>query len=136
MNKDLVLKNGDKVEYKEDKKIRKICINELEGWNINQFELDNMREVLKVERPTKYETIYEIKEILDEKEKEYLSYVIKPFRDRVRGIMKCVSSYKKEHWIIIQLENSEETHFPYFEPNTMYKGMEINKEYTLKELGL
>ena len=30
----------------------------------------------------------------------------------------------------------EDINLPYFEAHTMYKNMEIDKEYTLKELGL
>lgn len=30
----------------------------------------------------------------------------------------------------------QETMLPYFEKGTMYKGMELDKEYTLEDLGL
>lgn len=73
------------------------------------------------------------KPILNEKEKEYLSNVIKPFRDTVKRIVK-VYDFGKE-FISIDLERGE-IQLPYFEPDTMYKGMEIYKDYTLEELGL
>ena len=79
-------------------------------------------------------TLYSRKEILDEKEKEYLSKVIAPFRDKVLGIRK-ISTFKSEY-ISIDIARECEIPFPYFEKNTMYKGMELNKKYTLKELGI
>lgn len=73
------------------------------------------------------------KEILDEKEKEYLSAVIRPFRDRVKYIKKISSD---REYINVLLEDGDRLTFPYFEKGTMYKGMEADKKYTLKELGL
>ena len=72
-------------------------------------------------------------EILDDIEKEYLRAVIKPFIDRVKYIKKH-TRHEKEY-IDIGMEG-ETILFPYFNKNTMYKGMEQNKEYTLEELGL
>lgn len=90
--------------------------------------------IVKVERPVKYETLFERKgKILDETEKRYLSNVIKPFRDKVKAIEKV--SYSRE-FIKIYIKEDEPTILPYFEKGTMYKGMKENKEYTLKELGL
>lgn len=73
------------------------------------------------------------KEILDEKEKEYLSAVIKPFRDRVKYIKKISSD---REYINVLLEDGDRLTFPYFEKGTMYEGMEADKKYTLKELDL
>ena len=75
--------------------------------------------------------------ILNEKEKEYLSAVIKPFRDKV----SLISKRSNDNGQFISIEIEEKPHnnnmfFPYFEADTMYKGMEINKYYTLEELGL
>ena len=72
------------------------------------------------------------KEILDEKEKEYLSAVIRPFRDRVNYIAK---RRMFDDSICIGL-NDEAISLPFFKKGTMYKGMELYKKYTLKELGL
>lgn len=72
------------------------------------------------------------KEILDKKEKEYLSAVIRPFRNRVEYIQKKDIG---NEFIEIELDN-EFLYLPYFEKYTMYKGMELNKKYTLKELDL
>lgn len=75
-----------------------------------------------------------IKEILNEKEKEYLNNVIKPFRNRVTYIQKNDSRFRE--FISIGIENDANIDLPYFEIDTMYKGMQIGKKYTLSELGL
>ena len=80
------------------------------------------------------------KPILTEKEKEYLSNVIKPFRKNIITIKKvgCCGREYIEIFIYRSGEtvSCESISFPYFEKGTMYKGMEIEKEYTLDELGL
>lgn len=74
-------------------------------------------------------------EILTDKEKAYLSAVIKPFRDRVEYIEKrCFVSGTE--YILISLQNNKTLSFPTFKTGTMYKGMKSRKEYTLEELGL
>lgn len=75
------------------------------------------------------------KEILDKEEKEYLSFVIKPFRDKIQCIVKLCGGNGK-YFIDIRLSGDDNTSFPYFEKGTMYKGMEIDKKYTLEDLGL
>ena len=74
--------------------------------------------------------------ILDNEEKDYLSAVIKPFRSRVKYIAKIISYDEFEQRIKIAFYNGYCTYLPYFKANTMYKGMETDKNYTLKELGL
>ena len=74
------------------------------------------------------------KEILDEEEKEYLSNIIKPFRNKVEYIVKETSS--DNEYITISIKNDSDLSFPNFKKGTMYKGMEEDKEYTLEELGL
>lgn len=76
------------------------------------------------------------KPILDEKEKEYLSAVIKPFRDRVRIIYKFRYTYSSSESIVISIKDDNNVYLPSFERGTIYKGMELEKAYTLKELGL
>ena len=81
--------------------------------------------------------------ILTEKEKEYLSAVIKPFRDRRVVIKKYEypqNEYKNE-CIQISVEfydktGGETVSLPIFKKGTMYKGLESNKCYTLEDLGL
>ena len=74
------------------------------------------------------------KKILDEEEKEYLSNVIRPFRDKVECIAKKIFGGKE--YIKLTIKNDCDIDFPSFEKGTMYKDMEINKKYTLKELEL
>ncbi len=73
------------------------------------------------------------KEILDNAEKEYLSNVIRPFRNKIKYIIK-IGSYSGE-FISISLPK-DDVDLPFFKKGTMYKGMEEDKKYTLKELGL
>lgn len=72
-------------------------------------------------------------EILDEKEKRYLEGVIRPFRDKVKYIEKIGNSLEEYIWIEIK---GDDIKLPFFKANTMYKSMELEKRYTLKELGL
>ena len=74
------------------------------------------------------------KEILDEQEREYLSSVIRPFRHKVKYIVKF--DYLPQEYISIWLPCDEVINLPCFKKGTMYKGMEKCKEYTLEELGL
>lgn len=74
-------------------------------------------------------------EILTEKEKAYLSTVIKPFREKVEYVYKICLEIDKREYLEISLENGVIS-FPYFEKDTMYKGMKYGKRYTLEELGL
>ena len=73
--------------------------------------------------------------ILDEKEKEYLSAVIKPFRKKVKYIEKRFWTPNLEY-LGIRLKNNEFFAFPNFKKGKMYKGMEHDKYYTLEDLGL
>lgn len=75
------------------------------------------------------------KEILDDTEKRYLKAVIRPFKNRFINIVKenCCDG---NCYISISLNNAEEIFLPNFKKGTMYNGMEEDKRYTLKELGL
>lgn len=79
------------------------------------------------------------KPILDDKEREYLSEVIKPYRNKVTFIAKSKDSYEAKYFISIVVKGNygrEAIHLPWFKENTMYKGMELSKKYTVEELGL
>jgi hypothetical protein len=71
--------------------------------------------------------------ILTDKEKAYLSAVIKPFKEEVETIEKA--SFEECEQLQIS-DGDTVMAFPCFEKGTMYKGMEAYKEYTLEELGL
>ena len=76
-------------------------------------------------------------ELLDKKERAYLSAVIKPFRDKVEAVSKRRGFGGKQEFIRIYLHNNDDyCSLPFFELNQMYKGMKVNKQYSLKELGL
>ena len=78
----------------------------------------------------------EKKEILDKAEKEYLENLLRPFKNKVETIGKCVYNIDTEYLTIYMKNSCDTFNLPNFKPNTMYKGMEQYKDYTLKELGL
>ena len=82
----------------------------------------------------KHEIIELPKHILTEEEKEYLSNVIKPFRDDVISIMKCKSCDCAR--IYINLSNYDIFYLPWFKKDRMYKSMELEKQYSVEELDL
>ena len=77
--------------------------------------------------------------ILDRQERMYLKNVVAPFWEKVDFIIKCQDGsfeyiticvngnygYRHEHIIL-----------PNFPSETMYKNMELEKQYTLEELGI
>ena len=72
--------------------------------------------------------------ILDDVEKDYLSAVIKPFRKRIKYIE--IRKIESKPFVHIELSDGDCMSFPNFKANTMYKGMEPKKHYSLDELGL
>lgn len=135
MNEDFRLRKKDIVTYKTKmgNEARYKVGDFYDNKPISFFEKDGDK-VLMVERRTEYHIVWEKKEILDKKEKKYLSAVIKPFKSRVAYIKKVFFNSEKE-WIYISLGN-DSISLPNFEKDTMYKGMELDKNYTLEELGL
>lgn len=78
-------------------------------------------------------------QILGEAEREYLSSVIKPYKNKVTGITKVKDEYKENMRYIritVRSVGTEYINLPWFKENTMYKGMKDLKDYTLEELGL
>ena len=79
----------------------------------------------------------EVKDILDEKEKEYLSNIIKPFKNKVICIGKLdFCEDRQKEFIAICIKNDYPINLPNFKKNTMYRNMKLCKGYTLEELGL
>lgn len=75
--------------------------------------------------------------ILDDVEKAYLSAVIKPFRKDVECIEKIKTYFGGKEYIYITMKKDDDyCELPIFEKGTMYKGMEVDKAYTLEDLGL
>lgn len=129
------LKIGDKIIYKDEggnsykvdiisndeelEKIKFLCIN-------NDIEIVSL-----------YHCCYEVEKInkiLTESEKEYLSNIVKPFKEQVKYIKKVVEV--KKSYVIIMLINDERICLPWFETSKYYINMEPVYPYTLKELGI
>lgn len=71
--------------------------------------------------------------ILNEAEKNYLSAVIEPFRDKV----KYISKIGTEQFISIVTKDGNNCCLPYFtDEKKKYEGMVSYREYKLEELGL
>lgn len=99
---------------------------------------DSNYDIVRIDRPVEYKTIYKNDEILDSTEKKYLAAVITPFRNKVEYITKVDADIGRQH-ISIKYNNGldfEWINLPDFKLATMYVGMKSNKEYTLEELGL
>lgn len=79
------------------------------------------------------------KNILTEKEKEYLLSIIRPFRNRVEYISK--HSYR-DNYEYIKIKYNEIYNAPFFinlpcfKKGTLYTGMQVDKAYSLNELSL
>lgn len=146
------LKDGDIVTYRNGEKriVNKtenkiVYINDPENLSfyIDNFrndltnKRDNEYDIIKVEK-VQYKTAFERKEeVLDETEKRYLTGVIRPFRDKIKYIKKIDRTLILEKaYLKIMLKDDDMMNLPDFEKGTMYKGMKIDREYTLKELGL
>ena len=80
-----------------------------------------------------------IKPILTEKEKEYLSAVIKPFKNKVNYIVKQQGFKDSEklsvEFIIIYVDD-EKLILPSYDKGTLYKDMKLMEKYTVEDLGL
>lgn len=87
--------------------------------------LNGQAKVVKIPKP-----------ILTKEEREYLSMVIKPFKDDIRFIHKYTCFNDTKEYLFGSAKDHSHLEFPAFERGTMYRGMELCKEYTLEELGL
>lgn len=91
------------------------------------------------DEPTLIKDIYD-PQILDDIEREYIEFVLKPFHEEVSYVEKLVDdliddgSYSKEY-LYVKLHDGEFI-FPDFDSGKMYIGMEIDKKYKLDELGI
>lgn len=143
------LKDGDIVTYRNGDKRTVVAENLINSVGYRSKKLSQYTnelkdtiigkslDIVKVERPVKYETVFVRKEeVLDETEKKYLTEVISPFRKRIQFIQKKKEITEINPYLRIVFEDNDKLVFPYITNKTMYKGMEVNKKYTLKELGL
>lgn len=143
------LKDGDIVTYRNgfrrlvnatNQKIVYIYNSNILSFNFCDFRgnLTNRKgkeyDIVKVERATKYEMVFERKEeILDEVEKKYLADVIRPFRKHIMFISK--TGFDGEEFLKIDFKRPVNSFsLPFFKKNSMYKGMKVDQKYTLEEL--
>lgn len=83
-----------------------------------------------------YKNVELVEEILDETKRKYLADVIRPFKNSVKYICKQQSCANKNQEFISIILKKDALKLPYFTAGTMYKDMEIDRNYTLEELGL
>ena len=81
------------------------------------------------------------KVILTDEEKEYLSNVIRPWREKVVSVTKywgLENGIKIEFIQVCYVQNGINYYMslPNFEEGSMYKGMELKRDYSLEELDL
>ncbi len=119
-------------------------INELSDMNIcfnEPFTLKEIETLKKIAIKRKVKLTLEVLEepIIGEEERKYLSGVISPFREKVINISK--RNFHDNYFILISVNGKSKGSFsnhtlPIFDEQNSYIGMELDKEYTLKELGL
>lgn len=112
--------------------------NDKNSWvnNKNLFSNEFLNQEIEIEK----------RDILTEKEKEYLRNVIKPFRDKVKHISKQELIDYDYEYISIYVStplnigcicgNRNYMLLPYFKKESMYKNMTLVKPYSLEELKL
>lgn len=83
-----------------------------------------------------WELYEEPKPILDTEEKAYLEAVLRPFKNKITYVVKHRYLGIKKEYIDFNGDKKFLFSLPFFDLGTMYKGMEPDKKYTLKELGL
>lgn len=114
-------------------------------WKSNLKHLENSDfDVVKVyEDFTLQKVLWERKpEVLTEEEKEYLTNLIKPFRNQFRGLEKKYSEEKNSNYLVLDVvdfqdaKEDDSIYMPNFENGSAYRGLKTDKYYTLDELGL
>lgn len=136
----LVLRNGDLRKLGENRRIETLSgflVNNLCYYQDDLLYKDSnghdRLDIVKV-----YRLYKEKEEILTEKEKEYITNIIKPFSNKIKEIRKDCCYDKYEYLIITYIDESEicSLLFPFFEKGKYYKNMKLKKEYSLGELGI
>ena len=75
-------------------------------------------------------------QIIDDVERKYLTAVIKPFRKKISYIRKSKDVSNGKKYIKIELCDGDTMYFPYLANDEMYKGMKLDRNYTLEEIWL
>ena len=83
--------------------------------------------------PTKISDIYN-PPILNDLEREYLKMVLKPFHGVVEYAKKIKSDDKE--YLLILFSGNGALFFPGFDSGTRYSGMQLDRAYSLDELGI
>ncbi len=77
---------------------------------------------------------------LDNVELDYLKNIIRPFRKRVDFVILVKNTFfldqEKNVRIRVHLKDHDFITLPFFKEGTMYKAMQPNVKYTLKDLGI
>lgn len=109
------------------------CEDSVDSWVINKDMYSDkfLDQTIEVEVP----------DILNKEEKEYLSAVIKPFRNKVKNIIKFSCAMNSHSYIEIVYDDDTwgkdmTVVMPPFKKDTMYKNMKLGEKYKLEELGL
>ena len=131
-------------KYDEIKKLkmyyqsRRIYFDRTLGCNLSSIKFSDTNKKVVHSNINLLEDITIKESILDEQEKEYLRAVIRPFRNRIKHIKKCHVDNREYIYICAKGLDYGTTPFslPCFRKNTMYKNMELDKEYLLEELEL
>lgn len=80
------------------------------------------------------------KPILTDKEKVYFKNVLRPFQKRVGFVILVKNTFfldqEKNVRIKVHLKDHDFLILPFFKEGTMYKAMQPNVKYTLKDLGI
>ena len=112
----------------------KDCEYSKEEWE--DYKKEKFEDIKEVDKYFEELEKKEQKPKLTDKEREYLSAVIKPFRDKINFIIKRSFPFVYvEEYICIDL-TKERVCLPLFEEGKYYQGLELDREYDLEELGL
>lgn len=138
----LTLKDGEKLYLQPNMKVDELC--KYIYYDLYRIKIKDIIMVQRYTPSNKYKgyydlhTIYECKEILDDKEKEYLRGVIRPFRNKIKLIKKEKEIFDNMNKISFLFDNNYGWYSlpPFCVSKNYYKQMELNKEYNLDELGL
>lgn len=119
----------------KDIKIREVSGSIIRGTTTIQIDGYYNYLVELVKGAKNVEITYEMPDpILTEKEKEYLSAVIKPFRNKIEYISK-EDGMDNTEYLELGLDGDYNS-LPNFERNKFYRNMELGKRYTIEELDL
>lgn len=127
--------NGESDRYKIDDNVLYWYNTDYDSWETSGSELNDIIE-------NGITILSRQKQILTDEEREYLKAVIYPVRDRVKFIHKFARALGNCECLAIDViepynNQYEDTMYLYnFKTDTDFKGMELGKTYTLKDLGL